>query len=44
MRRPGYLIAAAALALIVGAFWYFTLSPGWNERTERGRDQGTANE
>ena len=33
MRRPGYFIAAAVLALIVAAFWYLVLSPGWVERT-----------
>ena len=33
MRRPGYLIAAAVLAVIVGAFWYLILSPGWVDRT-----------
>lgn len=33
MRRPGYLIAAVAFAVIVAAFWYLILSPGWITRT-----------
>jgi hypothetical protein len=33
MRRPGYLVAAVVLALIVAYFWYLVLSPGWIART-----------
>jgi hypothetical protein len=40
MRRSGYLMAVVVLALIVTAFWYLVLSPGWVERTgwESGED------
>ena len=41
MRRPGYLIAAAVLALLAAAFWYLMLSSGWIDGTDREPD-GTA--
>ena len=44
MRRPGYLIAAAVLALIAAVGWYLILGPGWIERTGWDRTDETAGE